>query len=53
MVGDDGHRMLGPLQVLAPLLKCKDDCQKLPIVDVIVSLSWGEGSREEIGRAHV
>ena len=26
VVGDDGHRVLSPLQVLAPFLKCKDDC---------------------------
>ena len=46
MVGDDSYGVLGSLQVLAPFLKCKNDCQKLPIVDVVVSLSRGEGSGE-------
>ena len=46
MVGDDSYGMLGSLQVLAPFLKCKDDCQKLSVIDVVVLLSGGEGSRK-------
>ena len=44
MVGDNSYQVLGPLEVLAPFFKCKDDHQKLMIIDIVIMLGRGKGS---------
>ena len=39
MVGDDGDRMEGSLDLLLPFLQHKDDSKEFPIIDVVFSLS--------------
>ena len=46
MVGEDGDRMWGALQVLFPFAQSKDDGEKLSIIDVIVSFCCREGLGE-------
>ena len=46
MVGEDGDRMWGALQVLFPLAQSKDDGEKLAIIDVIVAFCCREGLGE-------
>ena len=46
MVGEDGDRMCGALQVLFPLTQSKDDGEKLSIIDVIVVFHCREGLGE-------
>ena len=46
MVGEDGDRMWGALQVLFPFAQSKDDGEKLLIIDIIVSFCCREGLGE-------
>ena len=43
MVGDDGNRMCGFLEILIPFLQCQDHCKEFAIIDIVVSLGGGEG----------
>ena len=36
MVGEDGDQMGGTLEILLPLCESEDDCQKFPVVNIIV-----------------
>ena len=38
MVGNDGDRVCGPLEVLAPFLQSEDYSEEFSIVDVVVVL---------------
>ena len=42
MINDDRDRVWGALEILLPFRKCKDDSEEFPVIDVIVSFSWGE-----------
>ena len=39
MVGDDGDRMGGSLDILLPFFQCEDYGKEFSIIDVVVSLS--------------
>ena len=38
VVGDDGDRMCGSLEVLTPFLQGENYCKKFMIIDVVVAL---------------
>ena len=38
MVGDDGDRVSGPLEVLAPFFQSENNSKEFPVIDVIVAL---------------
>ena len=46
VVGEDRDRVRGPLEILLPFHKSKDDCEEFPVIDIIVPLSQGEGFGE-------
>ena len=46
MVGEDGDRMCGALQVLFPFAQSQDDGEKLLIIDVMVAFHCREGLGE-------
>ena len=46
MISDDRDRVWGALEVLLPFRECQDDSKEFPVIDVIVSFSWGECLRE-------
>ena len=43
MIGENRDRVRSPLQVLFPLSKSEDNRKEFPIIDVVVTLSQGEG----------
>ena len=47
MVGEDDGCVCRPLDVVSPLFQGPNDGQQLPVVDLIVSLRWGEHFRNE------
>ena len=44
MVGDNGDRMRGSLEVLVPLFQGQFYCKEFPIIDIIVVLGRGKGA---------
>ena len=46
MIGDDSNGMRCTLNILPPLCEGKDDRKEFPVVDVVVSFSGKESSRE-------
>ena len=42
MVSEDLYRERGPVEVVLPQLQGTDDGKEFPVIDVIVSFSWGE-----------
>ena len=46
MIGDDSNRVRCTLNILPPLREGKDDREEFPIVDVVVSFSREESTRE-------
>ena len=45
MIHDHCYQVFGSSEVMLPFLQSLDDGEELPIIDVIVSLSWREGGR--------
>ena len=46
MICDDGDRVCGSLEILAPFLQGQDYSEEFPVVDVVVALGGREGVRE-------
>ena len=46
MIGDDGDRMRGALEVMLPFREGEDDSKEFSVINVIVALSEREGFRE-------
>ena len=46
VVGDDGNRVRGSLNILLPFIECKDDGKEFMIIDIIVSFSRDKCLRE-------
>ena len=46
MIGDDSNGMRCTLYILSPFREGKDDRKEFPVIDVIVSFSGKESSRE-------
>ena len=53
MIGDDGNGMRCTLNVLSPFSKGKDDRKEFPVVDVVVSFSREESTREVGARVEI
>ena len=43
MVGKEGDRMVGSLEVVSPVVESMNYSEQFPIVDIVVSFSGGEG----------
>ena len=46
MVGDDGNRVGGSLNILTPFGKGKNDCKEFSVIDIIIMFGGEEGTRE-------
>ena len=44
MIRDDCYWVFGSGEVVSPFFQSLDDCEELPVIDVIVSLRRREGS---------
>ena len=53
VIGDDGNRMRCTLNVLTPFSESKNDCKEFAVIDVVVSFSWEESTREVGARVKI
>ena len=53
MIGEKGDGMRGSLEVVAPMVKGVDNGEQLPIVNIVVAFSRGEGLGEVSARVKI
>ena len=46
VVGEDLDGERGSVEIMSPRLQSADDCEELPVIDVVVSFRWNEQLRE-------
>ena len=53
MIGDDGNRVCGFLEILVPFFQSQDYRKEFMVIDVIVVLCGGEGVGEVCTRVQI